>query len=515
MSDTFILELPLRVNSKQRAIILKRLEAARQVYNACLGEFLRSYDSLKKSSLWETACQMPRGKKGGTPEQKAHHKARGMAFGKAKRAFSLTEYQAYAYTRQFNHSWLAHHLQSQINLRLAKRAFHAVERYMYGTDKPCKKQGRCTKKGKKKNCYLCGRPRFKVKRTPINSVEGTSNTQAIIWRDGQVIWSSSKGPKLKLPAILNVNDPVQRHGLACRVKYVRILRKAIGGRDLFYAQLVLEGTPLQRTEVAEGCIVGLDLGPSSIAVFDGTRAFLQEFCAEVEDRSREIRRARRQVDRQRRANNPDCYDEKGRAIKGMRPRNKSETMKKTEAQLAEIQRKLAAHRKTLQGQLVNTILAMGNVIQTEKLSYRAWQKRWGKSVLRHAPGTFMQILRQKTKSTGGQMREFSTYTTCLSQTDHKTGKKEKKSLSQRWHYFEDGTRVQRDLYSAFLAFCVNVDTDTLDVDLAQKAWSSGADSLLEAAFGDVIQLAKGGGIVPACFGLGQSQSQSASKLVQL
>lgn len=503
MSDTFILELPLRVDPGERAIILKRFEAARQVYNACLGEFLRSYDSLKQSSLWETVCRMPKG----TKEQR---KARGKAFGKAKRAFGLTEYQAYAYTKQFNRSWLARHLQSQINRRLAKRAFLAVERYMYGTDKPCKKRGYCIKKGKKKNCYLCSRPRFKSKRTPINSVEGTSNIQAIMWRDGQVVWSSSKGPKLKLPAIIDPADPVQRHGLSCRVKYVRVLRKVIGGRDLFYAQLVLEGKPLQRKKVAKGCVVGLDLGPSSIAVFDGTRAFLQEFCADVEDRSGEIRRLQRRLDRQRRANNPDCYDEKGRAIRGKHPRNKSETMKRTEVKLAEVQRKLAAHRKTLQGQLVNTILAMGNVIQTEKLSYKAWQKRWGKSVLRHAPGTFMQILRQKVKATGGKMREFSTYTTALSQTDHKTGKREKKPLSQRWHYFEDGTKVQRDLYSAFLAFCVNVDTDTLDEALAKKAWACGADSLLEAAFGDVVQLAKSGGNAPACFGLGGSQSQSAS-----
>lgn len=501
-TDTFTLELPLRVNPKQRMTILKRLEAARQVYNACLGEFLGAYDAFKKTSMWQEACQMPKGK------------ARSGAFMKLKRAFGLTKYQAYAYTKQFNRSWLAHHLQSQVNRKLAKRAFQAVERYMYGIDKPCRRVGRCTKKGKKRNCHLCGRPRFKGKRDPINSLEGTSNTQAIMWRGGHVIWSSSRGPRLTLPAIVDPDDLVQQHGLTCRVKYVRVLRKVIKGRDLFYAQLVLEGVPLQRTLVATGCVVGLDLGPSSIAAFDGTHAILWEFCADVEDRSREIRRLQRHLDRQRRANNPDCYDEKGQAIKGKHPRNQSERMRRTEAQLAEMQRKLAEHRKTLQGQLVNVILGMGNVVQTEKLSYRAWQKRWGKSVLRHAPGTFMKILRRKAEATDGEVREFSTFTTALSQTDHKTGVRKKKSLSQRWHYFEDGTKIQRDLYSAFLAFCVNTDTDTLDEDLARRLWSCGVDSLLEAAFGDAAQLAKERGFAPACFGLGQSQSESASNLVQ-
>jgi hypothetical protein len=418
----------------------------------------------------------------------------------------------YAYTKQFNRSWLAYHLDSQVNRKLAKRAFQAVERFMYGTGKSCKR-GKCAKPPGKRKCSMCGRPRFKRK-GEMNSVVGTNNMQSIRWLDGNVVWSSSERIKLIIPAIMDYDDPVQSHGLSSRVKYVRILRKVINGRNRFYAQLSLEGAPLQRTPVAEGCMVGLDLGPSSIAAYDGMQAFLKEFCADVEDASKEVRKLQRHLDRQRRANNPDCYDRKGRSIRGKRPRNKSKGMRRTEARIAETERRLAAHRKTMQGQLVNIILGMGNVIQMEKLSYRAWQRRWGKSVKKHAPAMFVSLLRQKAASTGGEVREFSTYSTCLSQTDHKTGKREKKSLSQRWHHFEDGTKVQRDLYSAFLAFCVNADTDTLDADLAEKLWSQGAGSLLLAAFREARQLAKTQGFAPACFGLGQSQSQSPVNLVR-
>jgi hypothetical protein len=39
------------------------------------------------------------------------------------------------------------------------------------------------------------------------------------------------------------------------------------------------------------------------------------------------------------------------------------------------ERKLAAHRKSLHGRLVHEIVAVGKTIITEKISYRAWQKR--------------------------------------------------------------------------------------------------------------------------------------------
>lgn len=41
----------------------------------------------------------------------------------------------------------------------------------------------------------------------------------------------------------------------------------------------------------------------------------------------------------------------------------------------------------------------------------------------------------------------------------------KKQLSDRWHIFPDGTRVQRDMYSGFLVFCTAEDLKHIDRDL--------------------------------------------------
>lgn len=52
-----------------------------------------------------------------------------------------------------------------------------------------------------------------------------------------------------------------------------------------------------------------------------------------------------------------------------------------------------------------------------------------------------------------------------SQYDHKSNSYNKKKLSQRWHKFEDGTKVQRDIYSAFLLLCHNDDFKTINQDI--------------------------------------------------
>jgi hypothetical protein len=73
-------------------------------------------------------------------------------------------------------------------------------------------------------------------------------------------------------------------------------------------------------------------------------------------------------------------------------------MLQTETKIADFQRHQATHRKSQHGQLVNRILMMGDVFNFEKINYWAFQRRYGKSVGRRAPGSFVQLLRRKAVS---------------------------------------------------------------------------------------------------------------------
>ena len=131
------------------------------------------------------------------------------------------------------------------------------------------------------------------------------------------------------------------------------------------------------------------------------------------------------------------------------------------------------------------MVALGTTIILEKISYKAWQKRFGKSVGLRAPGMFVELLRRTVASTGGILVEIPTRTTALSQWCHGCGKRVKKPLSQRWHHCPCGVGpVQRDLYSAFLA--AYLDPADLIPSCAQyQGYWEGAEARLPKSSGEL------------------------------
>ena len=142
----------------------------------------------------------------------------------------------------------------------------------------------------------------------------------------------------------------------------------------------------------------------------------------------------------------------------------------------------------------------------EKLSYKSFQKNYGKSVEARAPGLFVSILRRKAERAGGYVEEFSTYKTALSQMCI-CEDKEKKKLSLRWHQCPCGAAAQRDLFSAYLSQFVK--NDILDISQAKEAWVA-AQPLLQRAMSRLNQQAIGSERL-ASFGLGRRQSLSHAK----
>jgi len=475
-TPSFILELGLEVNAHDEAELNKRFEAARQLYNACLDEAKRRLFLLRQSKACKVARSMPKTVNGKS------NKERTEAFKALNSEFGFTEYDIHAYATKIRHSWIAFHLDSATAQKLATRAFKAVQRIAFGAAK---------------------RVRFKGK-NQLKSVEGKTNKTGIRYKKktGHIEWLG-----LKLKCIIDLDDEVVAHGLSCPVKYCRIIKRIFNGKVRFFVQLILEGKPFikEKNETSDN-IVGLDIGPSTIAAVSGKHASLERFCDELSLKQKKIRRLQRALERKRRANNPQNYNPSRRrrrfyashpgTIKsGKKIWHLSSRYLKTKAKLAELQRKLAAHRKTLHGNLANRILKQGKHIKTEKLSYKAFQKNYGKSIKDKAPSMFVEILRRKAENAGGFVSEFSTKDTKLSQYCHKCGKYIKKPLSQRVHTCCN-LNIQRDLYSAFLAgSIVENKLDTADVS---KRWRS-METILQRAV-SCNQVASGRQL-PSSFGL--------------
>src|SRR5205823_9436706 len=115
------------------------------------------------------------------------------------------------------------------------------------------------------------------------------------------------------------------------------------------------------------------------------------------------------------------------------PRKTSNGSEPTRRRKATRERKLTAHRKSLHDHHVHEVVAVGNSVIIEKISYKAWQKQYGKSVGLRAPGMFIELLRRTVARTGGTLLEVPTRSTKLSQFCHGCGRCVKKPLSQRFH----------------------------------------------------------------------------------
>jgi hypothetical protein len=421
--------------------------------------------------------------------------------------YGFSEYALHQAAKVLRVSWIAEHLDAVLAQTLATRAYQALNRVCLG-------QAR--------------RVRFKSHGRGLSSIENKRNDTALHFvlqqpEDGNQGFLSWRGDRLA--AIIDWDDPVVAHGLAHRIKYARLIqRKAsslrAAGADSqgyrYYMQLALEGTPHHKQKHAVGSqTIGMDLGPSSIAVVPREgEATLSVFCEELAPDEKSMRRLQRKMDRQRRAANPEHYDERGRIKKRAGTKQwiwkQSKNYQKTRQRKATRERKLAAHRKSLQGRKVHEIVAVGNTIIIEQLSYKAWQKRYGRSVGLRAPGMFVALLKRTVASTGGTLLEVSPRTTKLSQFCHGCGKTRKKPLSLRFHQCPCGIGpVQRDLYSAFLTAYLNPRHPQPSCAQYVIPWE-GAEARLQAAHERVQQRAREGQYLPRSLGCAQAGARRPS-----
>src|SRR5258706_11870957 len=120
-TESFIAEFPLRTTAADERALRIRLDAARNIYNAALGEALRRLDLMRQSKAWQAARAAPKGK-----ERTDAFRAIGRRFG-----FSWIALKGFTQDCR-NACWIKDHLGSQECQAITKRAFGIVEQYSFG-----------------------------------------------------------------------------------------------------------------------------------------------------------------------------------------------------------------------------------------------------------------------------------------------------------------------------------------------------------------------------------------------
>jgi hypothetical protein len=225
--------LPLLVEEKQSKRLRAHLEAGRQFYNAVLSEGQRRLRRMRADPAWQAARAIPR----------AHTQERATAFRALREQYGFSEYGLHTFAKAACVSWLADHLDAVLAQTLATRAYQALNRVCLGKAR---------------------RVRFKSRGRGLSSIENKRNNTGLRFvlqkpeegHQGFLIWQNDQ-----LPAFIDWNDPVVKHGLDQRIKYARLVQRkasspqaqgadALGFR--YCVQLALEGIPLPQAQAHSG-----------------------------------------------------------------------------------------------------------------------------------------------------------------------------------------------------------------------------------------------------------------------
>jgi len=453
-TPSYVLQLKMKYTTSDKSAMDKYFELSRRLYNAILGETLKRFNLMRESKQYQLA------------RKESNKKIKQKLFIDAEIKYGFGEYDISKFATKLminEYSSLGSHIKG----KLVKRAFGAVNKMRFGN-------------ARRVNFVRCGE---------LCSIEGSNNIQSIKYRNGIIIFN-----KLKMPVIIEDNDTYAQKAIQDRIKYCRFVKKDIEGKEYYYVQLVLEGTPPVKVNKNTGEVnlyitqgdVGIDIGTQTVAYCSNSEVILLELAPEVQNIEKQKRILQRKMDRSRRSTNANKYSENGTIIKGDKNKwVKSNHYVKIQTELRCLQQKQADIRKQSHNKLANHILKLGDKFYVEKMNYSGLQKRskkttinkntgkfnkkkrFGKSLANKAPAMLIDIIGRKLKYFGTEIKKINTYTVKASQYNHIEDTYAKKDLSERWSVFNikgEDVKIQRDMYSSFLIMNVNDLADKIDRD---------------------------------------------------
>lgn len=442
----YCVTFPLITEKYQETILNKRFEISRQLYNAVLSKAYKRYKSMIETKKYRQLKEQINN--ANEKEKKLLYKQLNEMY----KQYRLNEYSLHEDIQEMQHHF-SENIDSFTAQKIATRVWSAFEDLLFGDGKIVhfKKYGE------------------------LDSLEGKSNKTGIRFKDGFLIWNG-----LKIPVKIDYNNPYEYQALKDEICYCRIKRRFIKGKYKYYLQIVFKGIPPMKINkdgevkrhIGNGT-VGLDIGTQTIAIVSNADVKLLELADRVNNIEKEKRRILRYMDRSRRANNPDNFNEDGTIKKGKLKWVKSNRYIKAQNKLRELYRKQADVREYQHQLLSNYILSLGNKIKVEEMNFKGLQKRskktekndkgkfkrkkrFGKSLANKAPAKLLTILDNKLKYFDEKLIKVNTKEVKASQYNHLNCRYNKKKLSQRWNDL-NGIKIQRDLYSAFLIQHVNDD----------------------------------------------------------
>ncbi len=425
MSDTYILKARLAINDEQYKELNKLMGIYCHIQNVMIKHAKNCIANLER----DKAYQATRGYKLSKEEITLCNKLMDK--------YQLDKYMFHKYiskqTKLFKGKVNSHVVQ-----KISDRVWSAVEKYLF---------------------YNGEEIHFKQRRK-FSSFVNKNNETDIVYKNGMI-----KINDMYLPVVIRNKDILLKDSLKNnQIKYCQIVRKWHKHKYRYYVYFSFKGNSANKY-ITQNDTVGIDIGPSTIAVDSNSDTFICELGQGINTIERELFILNRHLDRQRRSNNPDNYNEDGTVKKGKKKWYKSKQMRITEDKIKMLYQKRANKLEYSHNILAKYILSLGNKIIIEDMNWAALakkakktekndkgrfkkKKRFGKSIANHAPQKLISLLITKAKACEAEVIQVDCFKTCATQYKHTTGEFIKHSLQERTFNLGND-KIQRDLHSAF------------------------------------------------------------------
>ena len=459
-TPSFVLnvELPTRSDSVLEALCRKKENCGRALYNLTPGLVLKNLRQLWADPRYRELIKAKQeAEKGSQTLKDINSELSGL-----DTKYHLSEYDIQALAR-IEGKIYRKHLSSSECAAIGTRVYYTIRRYRFGNAKQV---------------------RFCQAKRPFTVPHKTNDCGLHLNAAKREVLFGRLRFKLPVPAQDEYLNYCLDH---CRVKFCCLTAKQIRGVKRYYIQIVFEGpkplTSGQRkvqekilaAEVKSGIPykdmrAGIDLGVSTVAAVSSTKVMLADLTGpETEKLLKKVRELQQALDRSRRANNPDNYNPDGTA----KPKSQLKTWVKSarylklEEKLRRTQRKLALRRRELQRRLALDTVSMGGKLFVEDMNFQGLakraqgeteespvtgkckrKKRFGSSIHRASPGTYIRYVREYAPLFGGNVFTVNAITHRASQYIPVADIYEKHPLYMRT-VMAGNRPVQRDLLAAF------------------------------------------------------------------
>ena len=479
-TPSFVVKVKLHLQDNVKAHLNKSFHIADSAYNETLNHGLKRFSAMKKNERYqelleirrdvakakdnlkkkikkETDKDIKKKLKTEAKEIKAQLEKIDNELGEIRMNYGLTKYQLSLWLlERRKETKVYQHLNSAELQVVAENAYQTLSQVIFYKTKP--------EKLKFRSKYSLDHSfRNRANNTGTRLVE--SEKSDVAYR----LYLHKRSTFIDIPVSVFTEYQQMQLLRADKIKYVQIISKTIRGKKVFYLQIVCQGIPVTKIQKGEG-VTGIDPGISTVAYVSKDSCELVDLVPkDFARKERLIQNLSRKIERSRRVNNPDAYNEDGTRKKNVKFKPLSKRARRLAIRKQTAYRKLTEARRKLQGELINHIVSESSIIKIEDLDVKSLtkrkretrinpktgrpfsKKRYGKAVFKAAPGYFRLWLIQRAISTGCKVDIISPKKTKPSQYNHITGEFEKKELKMRIYNLTDEiTDVQRDLYSAFL-----------------------------------------------------------------